>query len=68
MTEKLYTTIGNEQREYTSDEYAQHEKDETQAKKDAAAKAKIDRDNADKRQLILDRLGITADELQTLLG
>ena len=67
MTEKLYTFIGNEKREFTDAEYAQHETDLAAEKKAATAKTKADKALADKRQVILDRLGITNDELLTIL-
>ena len=68
MSEKLYTFIGDEKREFTEPEYAQHETDLTAEKKAATAKTKTDKALADKRQTILDRLGLTADEFQTLIG
>jgi hypothetical protein len=49
-------------------ELAQHQALQAQAKKDAAAKIKADQIAADKRQQILDRLGITNDELLTILS
>ena len=54
-------------REMNDDELAQRETDQAQAKKDAAAKIKADQAIQEKRQIILDRLGITADELKTIL-
>ena len=52
------------QREMTDDEFAQYKKDQTaHATKQAEAEAK-----AVARQAIADRLGLTADELQVLLG
>ena len=53
--------------DYTADELAQYELDIVQDKKDRAAKAKAEQALADKRQIILDRLGITADEFNALL-
>lgn len=55
-------------RDINADEISQFETDKKQALKDADTKAKTEQTNANKRQTILDRLGITADELQTLLG
>jgi hypothetical protein len=49
-------------------ELAQYEIDKAQAEKDAKAKAKAEQALADKRQTILDRLGLTADEFNALLG
>ena len=65
---KLYAQIGDEVREFTETEYAQHEADKTQADKDIKAKTKTEKTLADKRQTILDRLGLTSDEFQTLIG
>ena len=52
----------------TADEIAQHEADEAQAVKDAAAKAKADADKQAARQAVLDKLGLTANEVTALLG
>lgn len=68
MSEKLYTFIGDEKREFTESEYAQHETDLAEEKKAKAAKTKAEKALADKRQTILDRLGLTTDEFQTLTG
>jgi len=52
------------QREMTDDEFAQYKKDQTaHATKQAEAEAKTAA-----RQAIAERLGLTADELQVLLG
>ena len=51
-------------RDMNASELAQYKKDKLAYEADAEA-AQI---NANKRQTILDRLGITTDELQTLLG
>ena len=55
-------------RDFNETELAQLETDQAQAKKDAAAKTKADKAAADKRQTILDRLGITNDELLAILS
>ena len=55
-------------RDANATELAQIEIDIAQADKDAKAKAKADKALADKRQIILDRLGLTADEFQTLVS
>jgi len=55
-------------RDMNSTELEQHEKDIAELKKEAAAQAKADQAKADKRQIILDRLGITNDELLTILS
>ena len=68
MADKLYAQIGNEVREFTEAEYAQHELDMATTKKAETAKAKADKIKADTRQVILDRLGLTTDEFQTLIS
>jgi hypothetical protein len=68
MAEKLYTTIGDEMREFTDAEYAQNEIDIAAEKKAAAAKAKADKAADNKKQQILDRLGITNEELLAILS
>jgi len=55
-------------RDLNETELAQHEADIAEAKKIAAAQAKADQALADKRQIILDRLGLTADEFKTLIS
>jgi hypothetical protein len=55
-------------RDYNETELAQHEIDKAQAVKDAADKAKADADKAAARQAVLDKLGLTADEVAALLG
>ena len=55
-------------RDFDETELAELEATETQLKKDAAAKAKAHQAAAEKRQIILDRLGLTADEFAALLG
>lgn len=55
-------------RNYTTDELAQLEIDKAQAVKDAADKAKADADKQAARQAVLDKLGLTADEITALLG
>ena len=55
-------------RDYTTDELAQLEIDKAQAIKNAADKAKADADKAAARQTVLDKLGLTADEITALLG
>tara|TARA_R110000868_G_scaffold88710_1_gene247161 strand:- start:565 stop:783 length:219 start_codon:yes stop_codon:yes gene_type:complete len=54
-------------RDYNETELADHETDKAKTEKDAKAKAKAEQMLADKRQTILDRLGISADELKTIL-
>lgn len=55
-------------RDMNADELAQFETDQAQAKKDAAAKAKLDKAKAAARQAVLERLGITNDELLAILS
>jgi hypothetical protein len=55
-------------RDFDDAELAQFKSDQAQAKKDVAAKIKADELAADQRQQILDRLGITNDEIKILLG
>ena len=66
----IYDAITGETvtRDMNETELAQHEADIAQTKKDAAAQAKADQIKADKRQIILDRLGITNEELLTILS
>jgi hypothetical protein len=66
----IYDAITGETvtRDFNADELAQYEADKIQDEKDAQAKAKTDKATADKRQIILDRLGITSDEIKLLLG
>jgi hypothetical protein len=63
MTNPL-TQIGNEVREMTNEEYAQYKLD--QAKYEAEGKSEASKAAA--RQAVLDKLGLTADEVQALLG
>ena len=55
-------------RDYNADELAQHEADKAQVKKEATAKAKADTAKTAARQAVLDKLGLTADEITALLG
>ena len=55
-------------RDYNEIELAQLEADQAQAKKEATAKAKAEKAKADTRQTILDRLGITNEELLAILS
>lgn len=66
----IYDAITSETvtRDMNAGELAQYEKDQAQAKKEATAKAKADKLKADTRQTILDRLGITNDELLAILS
>jgi len=63
MTNPL-TQIGDKVREMTEEEHAQYKID--QAKYEAEAKAEAAKAAA--RQAVLDKLGLTADEAQALLG
>ena len=55
-------------RDFNETELAQLETDQAQAKKDAAAKNYADKAAADKKQQVLDRLGITNEELLAILS
>ena len=55
-------------RDYNANELAQYEADLAQDKKDRAAQAKADTAKAAARQAVLDKLGLTADEVTALLG
>jgi FMN-dependent NADH-azoreductase len=55
-------------RDFTETELAQLEKDKVQAVKNAADKAKADTTKEAARQAVLDKLGLTADEVAALLG
>ena len=55
-------------RDFTDDEIAQLETELAQNEKDAAAKIKADADKQAARQKVLDKLGLTADEIAALLG
>jgi FMN-dependent NADH-azoreductase len=55
-------------RDMNAAELAQLETDLAQAKKDAAAKNYADKKAAQKKQQILDRLGITNEELLAILS
>ncbi len=69
MTEKMYIQDGEEKREFTDEEYAQHAKDIQDAKlRDDAIKAEEAKAEADKAaaQAKLAALGLTADDLKAL--
>ena len=55
-------------RDMNADELAQLEADQAQAVKNAATQAKADATKAAARQAVLDKLGLTADEVTALLG
>ena len=55
-------------RDYNSEELAQLAKDIADAKLEAEAKLKAEEARDRKRQEVLDRLGITAEELKTILS
>ena len=56
------------EREATENEIAEITKHEAEALKQQAAEAKTKADKAQAKQVVLDRLGITADEAALLLG
>ena len=55
-------------RDYNEAELAQYEKDKAQDIKDRADRTKAEEARDRKRQEVLDRLGITAEELKTILS
>ena len=55
-------------RDYNEAELAQYEIDKAQNIKLRADKAKADADKQATRQAVLDKLGLTADEIAALLG
>jgi hypothetical protein len=55
-------------RDYTAAEIAEFQADKAQADKDAAAKTKADKAKAAARQAVIDKLGLTADEIAALLS
>jgi len=64
MKEKLFIQDGEIKREFTADEYAQHELD----KAEAVAKATEEAVKAEAKAALLAKLGITAEEAALLLG
>ena len=67
-TEKLYHQEGDEKREYTEAEYAQHAKDIADALAAKAIKAEADAKAEAEKAALLAKLGITADEAKLLLS
>jgi hypothetical protein len=63
MTKPL-TQIGDEVREMTDEEHAQHLLDQAEAQAQAAAEAA----KAAAKKAVLDKLGLTANEAAALLG
>lgn len=63
-TPKLFTQDGNDYREFTDAEYAQNAVDKVANKALADALAV----KATAKQAVLDKLGLTADEVTALLG
>ena len=55
-------------RDFTANEIAEFEADKAKTDKDAAAKTKADKAKAAARQAVIDKLGLTADEIAALLG
>ena len=55
-------------RDYNDDELAQHKKDADEAEAKAAADEAEAEAKAVAKAAILDRIGLTADELKTILG
>jgi hypothetical protein len=63
-----YTNVDGVNRLMRDDEQAQYDAWVAQHKKELAAEAKADAAKASAREALLDRLGLTADEAQLLLG
>ena len=61
-------TVETITRDFNAVELAQYEKDKAQDIKDKADKEKAEEAKDRKRQEVLDRLGITAEELKTILS
>lgn len=55
-------------RDYNETELADHETDKAKTEKDAKAKTKTDADKTATRKAVLDKLGLTANEIAALLG
>ena len=55
-------------RDFTANEIAEFEADKAKTDKDAADKTKADADKQAARQAVLDKLGLTANEVTALLG
>ena len=66
-THEIHNAVTGEiiRQELTANEIAEAEAEKT---KDAAEKAKADAQKAAARQAVLDKLGLTADEISALLG
>lgn len=62
--EKLFRQIGDEVVEYTANEYAQVQLD----KQEAETRRQAEADKAAEKQLLLNQLGITADQAKLLLS
>lgn len=63
MSEKLFTQDGEVKREFTAAEYGQHELDQAENARLAAAAVA----NAQAKSKVLDKLGLTEDEVRLLL-
>jgi len=66
--EKLFKQIGEEVREYTAEEYEQHQKDILELEAAELKKAELEAEALAKRQALLDKLGITEEEAKLLLS
>lgn len=67
---EIHNAITNEivRRDLNETELAEAQTDKAQAIKDAETKAKADKTKAAARQAVLNKLGLTADEVTALLG
>ena len=61
---KLYTQIGDEVREFTAAEYAQHSKDLTEYEQNLV----VQQNKKQARQAVLTKLGLSQDEVNALLS
>ena len=68
MTSKPTTQIGDEVREMTDTEYEQWLADVAQAEIDEKARNKAAKEQAKAKQAVLEKLGLTADEVAALLA
>jgi primosomal protein N'' len=68
MTSKPTIQIGDEVREMTDAEYEQWLADVAQAEADQIARNKAAKEQAKAKQAVLEKLGLTADEVAALLA
>ena len=66
--EKLMKQIGNDVLEYSDDDYAQHKIDADELIAIENAKANAEKQILTERKVLLDKLGITEEEVKLLLN